>query len=103
VKPDYVHGLRDTMDLILLGGYYGEGTRRTGGVSHFLLGVLEHPLTPSEIERVKDRKVLPPPTYTFCKVGSGYSIARLKELRTGEPKGGGRVHASVICTPSYGR
>lgn len=82
IKPDYIDGLRDNMDLVLLGGYYGEGTRRAGNVSHFLLGVFEKQLTPPEIQRVmSDRRLPPPPMYTFCKVGSGYSKVRLEELR----------------------
>ena len=72
------------MDLILLGGYYGEGKRRTGGVSHFLLGLLEKEPTPSELEAYKDRRTPSPRCYTFCKVGSGYSLERLRELREGQ-------------------
>jgi ATP-dependent DNA ligase len=25
VKPDYISGMNDTLDVIILGGYYGEG------------------------------------------------------------------------------
>ena len=41
LKPDYIEGMADNLDLIILGGYYGKGTRRAGGISHFLLGVAE--------------------------------------------------------------
>ena len=61
--------------------YYGEGTRRSGDVSHFLLGLLEHKLSAAELAHYSDRRKLPPKLYAFCKVGSGYTIARLKELR----------------------
>jgi len=81
VKPDYIDGLRDDMDLILLGGYYGEGTRRSGGISHFLLGLHEKKLTPDDAARYADRNRLPPRMFTFCKVGSGYTLERLRELR----------------------
>lgn len=38
VKPDYMLGLNDDLDLIVVGGYYGTG-RRSGLLSHFLLAV----------------------------------------------------------------
>lgn len=38
VKPDYMLGLNDDLDLIIIGGYYGVG-RRSGLISHFLTGV----------------------------------------------------------------
>ena len=38
VKPEYEDGLVDTLDLAVLGGYWGRG-RGGGQVSHFLLGV----------------------------------------------------------------
>jgi DNA ligase-4 len=81
VKPDYIDGLRDNMDLILMGGYYGEGTRRSGGISHFLLGLHEKKLTAADLDYYRDRKKLPPRLFAFCKVGSGYSIERLQQLR----------------------
>jgi DNA ligase-4 len=81
VKPDYIDGLRDDMDLILLGAYYGEGTRRSGDVSHFLLGLLERKPDASEFAKLSDRNRLPPRVFTFCKVGSGYSLERLRSLR----------------------
>ena len=74
-KPDRVEGMHDSFDLLLLGGYYGEGTRsaRAGDVSHFLLGVVEK-VDPGSGER-------PQSVYAFCKVGSGYKDAELQELR----------------------
>jgi hypothetical protein len=54
-----------------IGGYYGEGTRRAGDISHFLLGVAE-----------KNKNGEPPVNfYSFCKVGSGYSLDELANLR----------------------
>ena len=57
LKPDYVDALGTTMDVIIMGGYYGEGQRRSGDVSHFLMGVAENTLDGSE----------PKQFYTFCK------------------------------------
>ncbi len=68
MKPDYVDGLRDNLDLILMGGYYGEGTRRSGDISHFLLGLHEHKLSAEEIAHYADRRKLPPKLFAFCKV-----------------------------------
>ena len=41
IKPDYIDGLIDTLDLVVIGGYYGEGRRRAGNISHFLLAVAQ--------------------------------------------------------------
>ena len=78
LKPDYVREMGDTLDLIILAGYYGEGNKRGGAISHFLMGV-EAPAS----ERMKwgtktDKKLF----YPFCKVGTGYSASRLVELRS---------------------
>lgn len=66
LKPEYIDGIGDTLDLIILGGYYGKGIGRRGGtISHFLLGVMN---TPDLF-------------YTVCKVGSGYSDKELNVLQ----------------------
>ena len=65
LKPDYVHEMGDELDLIILAGYFGEGVRRGGAISHFLLG-LEAP--PSERARFQSDHPL---FYPFVKVGTG--------------------------------
>jgi DNA ligase-4 len=48
IKPEYVGGLMDELDVCIIGGYFGVG-RRAGMMSHFLCGVAvpspegEHP------------------------------------------------------------
>lgn len=43
LKPEYIEGLGDDLDLLIIGGYYGTGIGRRGGtVSHFMLGVAVH-------------------------------------------------------------
>jgi DNA ligase-4 len=40
LKPEYIDGIGDDLDLVILGGYYGTGIgKRAGTISHFLLGV----------------------------------------------------------------
>ncbi|EGD73304.1 hypothetical protein PTSG_05019 [Salpingoeca rosetta] len=70
-KPEYVDTLADDLDLLVVGGYHGEGTRRSGGISHFLLAVAEPP-QPGE---------KPTMFNTFCKVGTGYSLKQLREIQ----------------------
>eukprot|EP01124_Arcella_intermedia_P024176 TRINITY_DN4012_c0_g1_i3.p1 TRINITY_DN4012_c0_g1~~TRINITY_DN4012_c0_g1_i3.p1 ORF type:complete len:941 (-),score=258.52 TRINITY_DN4012_c0_g1_i3:49-2478(-) len=66
LKPEYLEGVGDTLDLLILGGYYGAGVGRRGGtISHFLLGVQKGPNL----------------YYSVARVGSGYSDEELKELQ----------------------
>lgn len=40
LKPEYIDGIGDDLDLLIVGGYFGTGIGRRGGlISHFLLGV----------------------------------------------------------------
>ena len=43
----YTDGLMDELDLLIIGGYFGEGRRKTN-VSHFLLGVAVPPSEPGK-------------------------------------------------------
>ena len=76
LKPDYVHDMGDELDLLIIAGYYGEGNRRGGAISHFLLG-LQAPAS----EKHKHPNVEHPRFYPFCKVGTGYSQQKLADLR----------------------
>lgn len=69
VKPDYMLGLNDDLDLLIIGGYYGSG-RRKGLLSHFLLGVLDDDLSDD------DNLVF----QSFCKIGSGYTLQELNDF-----------------------
>ena len=62
VKPEYEAELVDTLDLVILGGYWGKG-RGGGRVSHFLLGLRDGGSFLS-----------------LARVGSGYSAAELAGL-----------------------
>ncbi|XP_061463551.1 DNA ligase 4 [Rhineura floridana] len=69
IKPEYVSGLMDELDLLIVGGYWGKG-HRGGMMSHFLCAVAETPL-PGEKPSV---------FHTICRVGSGYTMKELYDL-----------------------
>lgn len=64
LKKDYIAGLSDSFDLVLIGGFHGRG-RRTSLYGAFLLGAYDH-----EEEQF----------YSVCKVGTGFSDDVLIEL-----------------------
>ena len=87
LKPDYVDEMGETLDLLIVAGYYGEGKKRGGDISHFLMG-LRAP--PEEQKRFKSEHPL---FYPFCKVGTGYTQNRLAQLRDDLKDGKERWHA----------
>ncbi|KAJ3058706.1 DNA ligase (ATP), partial [Quaeritorhiza haematococci] len=71
IKADYISYLGDHFDVMLVGGFYGEG-RRGGALSHFMYAVLDD-TTPDDGSG--DKKYI-----TFGKVGSGYTDEQLKSI-----------------------
>lgn len=69
IKPEYVDGLVDELDILIVGGYWGKGSRG-GMMSHFLCAVAETP-PPGEKPSV---------FHTLCRVGSGYTMKELYDL-----------------------
>ncbi|XP_017292785.1 DNA ligase 4 isoform X2 [Kryptolebias marmoratus] len=69
IKPEYVDGLMDELDLLIVGGYWGKG-RRGGMMSHFLCAVAEAP-KPGEKPSV---------FHSLCRIGSGYTMKELYDL-----------------------
>ncbi|KYO41296.1 DNA ligase 4 [Alligator mississippiensis] len=69
IKPEYVTGLMDELDLLIVGGYWGKGLRG-GMMSHFLCAVAEIP-TPGGKPSV---------FHSICRVGSGYTMKELYDL-----------------------
>eukprot|EP01094_Clydonella_sp_ATCC50884_P022854 TRINITY_DN533_c0_g1_i1.p1 TRINITY_DN533_c0_g1~~TRINITY_DN533_c0_g1_i1.p1 ORF type:complete len:650 (+),score=150.88 TRINITY_DN533_c0_g1_i1:101-1951(+) len=77
LKPEYIDGVVDDLDLLIVGGYYGTGIGRRGGtISHFMLAVKAPP------SHTAGGGSQEPVFWSFCKVGSGYSDSELKELQT---------------------
>ncbi|KAJ0062353.1 hypothetical protein NL108_010554 [Boleophthalmus pectinirostris] len=70
IKPEYVDGLMDELDLLIVGGYWGKG-RRGGMMSHFLCAVAEAP---------KPGETKPSVFHTLCRIGSGYTMKELYDL-----------------------
>ncbi|XP_049609405.1 DNA ligase 4 [Syngnathus scovelli] len=69
IKPEYVGGLMDELDVLIVGGYWGKG-RRGGMMSHFLCAVAEAP-KPGEKPSV---------FHSLCRIGSGYTMKELYDL-----------------------
>jgi DNA ligase-4 len=73
LKPDYIDGMGENLDLIILGCYYSEGcTYRSGGISHFVVGVAAGQV---------GEEGKPTRFHTLCKVGSGFSLLELTRIR----------------------
>lgn len=102
VKPDYMLGLNDDLDLVIIGGYYGTG-KRAGILSHFLLAVAVDDTKENKADKndsaaseeddldffgdereastAKARGNGEPRLfYSFCKLGSGYTYKELKDF-----------------------
>ncbi len=65
-KPDFVSGLVDTIDVVIVGGYRGSG-KLSHVISSFLCAVRDDSYSPATFR-------------TVCKVGSGITFSRLEAL-----------------------
>lgn len=81
VKPEYISNLGENLDLLIIGGYYGNGSR-AGGLSSFLCGV-RYSLLEQEDEHIDDDNTsFIPPFYSFCKVGGGFANEEYEIIRS---------------------
>ncbi|KAJ5636168.1 Nucleic acid-binding OB-fold [Penicillium longicatenatum] len=73
VKPEYMTEFGESLDVVVIGGYYGQG-HRGGNLASFLCGL-----------RVDDNHssqgVNTEKFWSFCKVGGGFTAADYQEVR----------------------
>jgi DNA ligase 4 len=74
IKPDYMKEYGETLDCVVIGGYYGTG-RRGGTLSSFLCG-----LRASKRE-IEDGTAHPEKFYSFFKVGGGIKAEDYDEIQ----------------------
>ncbi|KAJ2893800.1 hypothetical protein MKZ38_008225 [Zalerion maritima] len=73
VKPDYMSEFGESLDCVVVGGYYGSG-RRGGTISSFMCGLRageNHRAAGAGREKC----------YSFFKVGGGFSVEHYAEIR----------------------
>ncbi|KAB8068426.1 ATP dependent DNA ligase domain-containing protein [Aspergillus leporis] len=73
VKPEYMTEFGESLDLTVIGGYYGSG-RRGGGLSSFLCGLRTDDAHSSQAGNATK-------CYSFCKVGGGFTAADYANIR----------------------
>ncbi|EER38909.1 DNA ligase [Histoplasma capsulatum H143] len=73
VKPEYMTEFGESLDCIVIGGYYGSG-RRGGALSSFLCGLR----VDGSHSKTGDH---PTKCYSFCKVGGGFTAADYANIR----------------------
>ncbi|KAJ1337525.1 DNA ligase 4 [Microdochium nivale] len=73
VKPEYMDEFGESVDVVVIGGFYGSG-RRGGNLSSFLCGLR---VTENDIEAGAN----PEKHFSFCKVGGGFRAEDYATIR----------------------
>ncbi|KAL4741955.1 DNA ligase 4 [Aspergillus similis] len=73
VKPEYMTEFGESLDLVVIGGYYGSG-HRGGNLSSFLCGLRVD-------EGQSSQGSNPTKCYSFCKVGGGFTASDYANIR----------------------
>ncbi|ORY59047.1 DNA ligase [Pseudomassariella vexata] len=74
VKPEYLNDFGESVDVVIIGGYYGSG-HRGGRLSSFLCGLR------ADENDITIKGVNPEKCYSFCKVGGGFRAEDYAEIR----------------------
>lgn len=75
VKPEYMTEFGESLDLIVIGGYYGSG-HRGGFIASFLCG-----LRVDDAHNASQGAASPMKCYSFCKVGGGFNASDYANIR----------------------
>eukprot|EP00127_Corallochytrium_limacisporum_P001219 Clim_evm6s46 gene=Clim_evmTU6s46 len=75
IKPDYVNEISETLECLVVGGYYGQGRRRNR-IAYFLLAVR----VDGHADASSTQEEAMPVFKTLTRVGSGYTMATLDRL-----------------------
>lgn len=75
IKPEYMMELGEHLDCVVIGAYYGSGSRG-GGHSSFMVGLRESidPNNPSQ-------NINPQKCWSFVKVGGGFSVSDYQTIK----------------------
>ncbi|KAE8146821.1 ATP dependent DNA ligase domain-containing protein [Aspergillus avenaceus] len=73
VKPEYMTEFGESLDLVIIGGYYGSG-HRGGGLASFLCGLRADDAHSSQGGTTTK-------FYSFCRVGGGFTAADYANVR----------------------
>ncbi|KAJ5568516.1 Nucleic acid-binding OB-fold [Penicillium hetheringtonii] len=73
VKPDYMTEFGESLDVVIIGGYFGSG-HRGGNLASFLCGLR---VDDSGSSQSSD----PMKCWSFCKVGGGFTASDFQEIR----------------------
>ncbi|CAH8483231.1 unnamed protein product [Schistosoma rodhaini] len=77
IKPDYIQGLLEDLDCLIVGGYFHHrGNKIITRVNHFLCAVRSD----ESYESTSEDNFNLTRFYTFCKVKSGLTVKQLKEI-----------------------
>ncbi|CAH8461102.1 unnamed protein product, partial [Schistosoma turkestanicum] len=77
IKPDYIQGLLEDLDCLIVGGYFQHrGNKIITRVNHFLCAVRAD----ESHESTSEENFNLTRFYTFCKVKSGLTVKQLKEI-----------------------
>ncbi|KAG9070127.1 DNA ligase (ATP) [Linnemannia hyalina] len=86
IKPEYVDGVFDSLDVLIVGGYYGSGTRGGHGVISSYICAVRDNTSKSQT----GKKFL-----TFCKFGSGFTYQQMGKFRQVILKDSGLRHLFI--------